>query len=140
MVTAQGADHTVGNLPVYECADKDTEHLTGVSMDMQTNSAAADSLGAGLQGLQGPDHGGFGEPAAGLQPLAQATDPRIGLDHTEALGRWLGDQQAAVVGPEVDRGIGAVWPLGRCGLGRSCRLLRLGFCDWRQDPPPRAPG
>jgi len=45
MVSAQGADHTVGNLPVYECSDKDTEHLTGVSMDMQTNSAAADSLG-----------------------------------------------------------------------------------------------
>jgi aldehyde:ferredoxin oxidoreductase len=45
MVTAQGADHTVGNLPVYECAGKDTEHLTAVSMDMQTNSAAADSLG-----------------------------------------------------------------------------------------------
>jgi aldehyde:ferredoxin oxidoreductase len=45
MVSAQGADHTVGNLPVYECADKDTEHLTAVSMDMQTNSAAADSLG-----------------------------------------------------------------------------------------------
>ena len=45
MVSAQGADHTVGNLPVYECAGKDTEHLTGVSMDMQTNSAAADSLG-----------------------------------------------------------------------------------------------
>ncbi len=45
MVSAQGADHTVGNLPVYECADKDTAHLTGVSMEMQTNSAAADSLG-----------------------------------------------------------------------------------------------
>ncbi len=45
MVSAQGADHTVGNLPVYECAGKDTAHLTGVSMEMQTNSAAADSLG-----------------------------------------------------------------------------------------------
>jgi len=45
MMSAQGADHTVGNLPVYECADKDTEHLTGISMEMQTNTAAADSLG-----------------------------------------------------------------------------------------------
>ncbi|MBE9554718.1 MAG: aldehyde ferredoxin oxidoreductase C-terminal domain-containing protein, partial [Proteobacteria bacterium] len=45
MVTAQGADHTVGNLPAYDCKDKDTEHLTDISMDMQTNSAAADSLG-----------------------------------------------------------------------------------------------
>jgi aldehyde:ferredoxin oxidoreductase len=45
MVTAQGADHTAGNLPAYDCKDKDTEHLTDVSMDMQTNCAAADSLG-----------------------------------------------------------------------------------------------
>ncbi|MCK4869304.1 MAG: aldehyde ferredoxin oxidoreductase, partial [Alphaproteobacteria bacterium] len=45
MMTAQGADHTVGNLPAYDCKGKDTEHLTDISMDMQTNSAAADSLG-----------------------------------------------------------------------------------------------
>jgi aldehyde:ferredoxin oxidoreductase len=45
MVTAQGADHTAGNLPAYDCNGKDTEHLTDLSMDMQTNSAAADSLG-----------------------------------------------------------------------------------------------
>jgi aldehyde:ferredoxin oxidoreductase len=45
MVTAQGADHTAGNLPAYDCKGKDTEHLTELSMDMQTNSAAADSLG-----------------------------------------------------------------------------------------------
>ena len=45
MVTAQGADHTTGNLPAYDCSGKDTEHLTDLSMDMQTNSAAADSLG-----------------------------------------------------------------------------------------------
>ncbi len=45
MVTAQGADHTAGNLPAYDCKGKDTEHLTALSMDMQTNTAAADSLG-----------------------------------------------------------------------------------------------
>jgi len=45
MVTAQGADHTAGNLPAYDCTGKDTEHLTDLSMDMQTNCAAADSLG-----------------------------------------------------------------------------------------------
>ena len=45
MVTAQGADHTAGNLPAYDCKGKDTAHLTDLSMDMQTNSAAADSLG-----------------------------------------------------------------------------------------------
>ncbi len=45
MVTAQGADHTAGNLPAYECKDKDTAHLTDLSMNMQVNSAAADSTG-----------------------------------------------------------------------------------------------
>ncbi len=45
MVTAQGADHTAGNLPAYDCKGKDTAHLTDLSMDMQTNTAAADSLG-----------------------------------------------------------------------------------------------
>lgn len=45
MVTAQGADHTAGNLPAYDCKGKDTEHLTALSMEMQTNTAAADSLG-----------------------------------------------------------------------------------------------
>ncbi len=45
MVTAQGADNTVGNLPAYACKGNDTAHLTDLSMDMQTNSAAADSLG-----------------------------------------------------------------------------------------------
>lgn len=45
MLTAQGADHTAGNLPAYDCKGKDSEHLTEQSMDMQTNCAAADSLG-----------------------------------------------------------------------------------------------
>ena len=50
MVTAQGADHTAGNIPQYECADKDTEHLTEASLGIQTACAAADSLGLCLFG------------------------------------------------------------------------------------------
>jgi aldehyde:ferredoxin oxidoreductase len=45
MLTAQGADHTAGNLPAYDCKDKTTEELTRASMDIQTNCAAVDSLG-----------------------------------------------------------------------------------------------
>ncbi len=45
MVTAQGADHTVGNLPAFECADKSVEELAQQSFDIQVHSAIADSFG-----------------------------------------------------------------------------------------------
>ncbi len=45
MMTAQGADHTVGNLPSYDCAGKSIEELVKVSLDIQALCAAADSLG-----------------------------------------------------------------------------------------------
>ena len=43
--TAQGADHTTGNLPGFECKGKSTEELAAHSFEVQVNSAAADSLG-----------------------------------------------------------------------------------------------
>ncbi len=45
MVTAQGADHTVGNLPAYECAGKDIKELATESYIMQRKCAIADSIG-----------------------------------------------------------------------------------------------
>ena len=45
MVTAQGADHTTGNLPTYACDGKTTEELTAASLDVQALCATADSLG-----------------------------------------------------------------------------------------------
>ena len=45
MVTAQGADHTAGNLPVFDCKDKSTEELAEASLTIQTACATADSLG-----------------------------------------------------------------------------------------------
>jgi len=45
MVSAQGADHTAGNLPVFDCKDKTTEELVAASLGIQTVCAAADSLG-----------------------------------------------------------------------------------------------
>jgi len=45
MVTAQGADHTAGNLPVFDCKGKTTEELVKASLGIQVMTAAADSLG-----------------------------------------------------------------------------------------------
>ena len=45
MITAQGADHTTGNLPVFDCKDKTTAQLVEASLGIQTACAAADSLG-----------------------------------------------------------------------------------------------
>lgn len=45
MLTAQGADHTTGNVPAYDCKDKTTEELVAVSLEAQIVTAATDSLG-----------------------------------------------------------------------------------------------
>ena len=45
MMTAQGADHTAGNLPSYDCTGKSVEELVAVSLDIQVMCAAVDSLG-----------------------------------------------------------------------------------------------
>ena len=50
MVTAQGADHTAGNIPGFECDGKTTEELAEASLDIQLLCAAADSLGLCLFG------------------------------------------------------------------------------------------
>jgi len=45
MLTAQGADHTTGNAPQYDCKDKDAEELVAESLNLQSMCATADSLG-----------------------------------------------------------------------------------------------
>ena len=45
MTSAQGADHTAGNVPVFDSKGKTTEELMEVSFGAQIGSAAADSLG-----------------------------------------------------------------------------------------------
>ncbi len=50
MVTAQGADHTTGNIPGFKCDDKTTEELTKESLNIQVLCASADSLGLCLFG------------------------------------------------------------------------------------------
>ena len=50
MVTAQGADHTTGNIPAFQCDGKTTEELVEASLEIQIICAAADSLGLCLFG------------------------------------------------------------------------------------------
>ena len=45
MLTAQGADHTAGNVPMMECNDKQLGELVAASLQSQVSSATADSLG-----------------------------------------------------------------------------------------------
>jgi aldehyde:ferredoxin oxidoreductase len=45
MLTAQGADHTAGNVPMMDCNDKPARELVAASLQSQVNTAAADSLG-----------------------------------------------------------------------------------------------
>ena len=45
MLTAQGADHTAGNVPMMDCKDKQLSELVAASLLSQVNTAAADSLG-----------------------------------------------------------------------------------------------
>ena len=45
MMTAQGADHTAGNLPQYDSAGKPADELVHASLDMQALTASTDSLG-----------------------------------------------------------------------------------------------
>jgi len=45
MLTAQGADHTAGNVPMMDCKGKQLGELVAASLQSQVSSAAADSLG-----------------------------------------------------------------------------------------------
>ncbi len=50
MLTAQGADHTAGNIPAFKCDGKTTAEIVAASLDIQEACAAADSLGLCLFG------------------------------------------------------------------------------------------
>jgi aldehyde:ferredoxin oxidoreductase len=45
MVTAQGADHTAGNLPKFKSRDKEVDELMDASLGVQVEAAIYDSLG-----------------------------------------------------------------------------------------------
>jgi aldehyde:ferredoxin oxidoreductase len=45
MLTAQGADHTAGNVPMMDCRGKPVSELVAASLQSQVSTAASDSLG-----------------------------------------------------------------------------------------------
>ncbi|TAJ92695.1 MAG: aldehyde ferredoxin oxidoreductase [Gammaproteobacteria bacterium] len=83
MLSAQGADHTVGNVPAYDCKDKDARELVGVSLDSQIMVAATDSLGLCLFGRTVTNtHQEFI-----INAIAAATGVDPGADFMQRLGR-----------------------------------------------------
>ena len=88
MVTAQGADHTTGNIPTFQCKDKTTEELVAASLDIQEDCAAADSLGLCL----------FGRSVTNVQQgfIAEALNNAHGTDLTEGFMKELGREALAM--------------------------------------------
>ena len=88
MVTAQGADHTAGNIPTFQCKDKTTEELVAASVDIQEDCAAADSLGLCW----------FGRSVTNVQQgfIAEALNNAHGTDLTEGFMKELGREALAM--------------------------------------------
>ena len=74
--------------------------------------AALELVGADLERAHRPVHRRIAQPPARRQPFAQAHHAAEGVDHDERVALGPRDQQAAVVGTEIDRGIGLA-PLRR---------------------------
>ncbi|MCP5095674.1 MAG: aldehyde ferredoxin oxidoreductase [Chloroflexi bacterium] len=72
MVTAQGADHTAGNVPRAKSDDKEIEELMKMSLNSQISFAAADSLGLCLFGRSVTD--------ANTDFLAKAVNHAVGTN------------------------------------------------------------
>ncbi|MBE7521640.1 MAG: aldehyde ferredoxin oxidoreductase [Burkholderiales bacterium] len=83
MLTAQGADHTVGNLPAYECDGKSTAELVAASLGAQVAAAAADSLGLCIFGRSVTDT----NPELIVNALNDAHGTTLDPSFLKALGR-----------------------------------------------------
>ncbi len=72
MTTAQGADHTAGNVPKYQSFDKPLPELMDASLEAQIASAAVDSLGMCIFGrtVTNPN----------IKFLAEAINSALGTD------------------------------------------------------------
>lgn len=83
MATAQGADHTAGNVPRMQTSDKDVDEIVDASMEAQVMSAAADSLGLCIFGRSVTN--------TNLDMIAEAINNAVGTSYSadffETLGR-----------------------------------------------------
>jgi aldehyde:ferredoxin oxidoreductase len=88
MVTAQGADHTTGNIPGHQSAKMSTEELTEASLEIQTLCAAADSLGLCLFGRTVTN--------ANLELIVQTMNDAHGTDFDTSFFTDLGREALAM--------------------------------------------
>ena len=99
----------------------------------QVDVAPAQLVGADVERAERPLHRFLAQPARFREPFAQAHDAAEGVDHGEVLARRAGDQEPAIVGAEVQRGIGLP-PLGRSLAGFAATRRALARCfplRWR---------
>ena len=82
MTTAQGADHTAGNLPRLKTREMDLESLIAQSLTAQTNCAATDSLGLCIFGRS------VTEPNVPF--IVDAVNAACGTSLTPEFFAWLG--------------------------------------------------
>ena len=82
MMTAQGADHTAGNVPRMKADDKSIDELVDASMETQVVMAAADSLGFCIFGR--------GVTNSHLDMIATAINDAVGTDLDAAFFAKLG--------------------------------------------------
>ena len=82
-MTAQGADHTAGNLPQFDSKGKPAEELVEASLDLQALCATTDSLGFCIFGRSVT----LTQQDFILQALKDAVDVELHADFFPALGR-----------------------------------------------------
>jgi aldehyde:ferredoxin oxidoreductase len=84
MATAQGADHTAGNLPRLKTREMDREALVAQSLTAQTNAAATDSLGLCIFGRSVTE--------ANVQFIVDALNAALGTSLTPQFFTALGQE------------------------------------------------
>ena len=84
MVTAQGADHTTGNVPYMDCRDKQADELVAASLKAQVETAAMDSIGICIFGRA--------ETATNVEFITQAINDAHGTELEPSFFHELGRQ------------------------------------------------
>lgn len=105
------------------------------------DTASVHLVAAYIERIQRARHRRIAQPAGGVETFAEADDARKGIDDTQAFralrhacaGRTR-DQQAAIVGAEVERGINIRMGARDCAAG--CGILRCLGLRLQSRPPP----
>ena len=74
-----------------------------------------------FKGGQGAVDGGLTKPSGLGQALAKAHDAREGVNDSKPLPRRAGDEEAAIVGAQIQRGVDMAAPSGSLGASTPAR-------------------